>query len=316
MKIVSLNRLNEIENELRKQFPNEEFKFYDTAINIPINDRKTMDILIGYDGKIDRTFIEHCINLKWIGWFATGVNNLPLNYIKERDIILTNGKGIQAKQVSEYIMTFILHDYKKMKTSYRNQLEKNYDSRITGKRLNEETLLFLGTGAIAQRAAYLAKAFGMKVIGVSKSGKNVEQFDEVYTIEELDDVIEKANIIVNALPETEETIYLLKRKDFIQMDNNALFINVGRGTIVDEEVLINVLKDRLIRHAYLDVFEKEPLSKDNPLYDLDNVTITAHITGNDSNNNREATDIFKKNLEHFLNNYDVIENKVDLDYGY
>lgn len=83
-----------------------------------------MDILIGYDGKIDRTFIEHCINLKWIGWFATGVNNLPLNYIKERDIILTNGKGIQAKQVSEYIMTFILHDYKKMKTSYRNQLEK------------------------------------------------------------------------------------------------------------------------------------------------------------------------------------------------
>ena len=97
-----------------------------------------------------------------------------------------------------------------MKTSYRNQLEKNYDSRITGKRLNEETLLFLGTGAIAQRAAYLAKAFGMKVIGVSKSGKNVEQFDEVYTIEELDDVIE--NIIVNALPETEETIYLLKEK--------------------------------------------------------------------------------------------------------
>ena len=69
--------------------------------------------------------------------------------------------------------------------------------------------MLLGTGAIAQRAAYLAKAFGMKVIGVSKSGKNVEQFDEVYTIEELDNVIERANIIVNALPET-ETIYLLK----------------------------------------------------------------------------------------------------------
>ena len=71
-----------------------------------------MDILIGYDGKIDRTFIEHCINLKWIDGLVTGVNNLPLNYIKERDI-LTNGKGIQAKQVSEYIMTFILHDYKR-----------------------------------------------------------------------------------------------------------------------------------------------------------------------------------------------------------
>ena len=81
-------------------------------------------------------------------------------------------------------------------------------------------------------------------------------------------------------------------------------------------MLINVLKDRLIRHAYLDVLKKNHLVRTILLYDLDNVTITAHITGNDSNNNREATDIFKKNLEHFLNNYDVIENKVDLDYGY
>ena len=79
-------------------------------------------------------------------------------------------------------------------------------------------------------------------------------------------------------------------------------------------MLINVLRS-INQTCLFGCFEKEPLSKDNPLYDLDNVTITAHITGNDSNN-REATDIFKKNLEHFLNNYDVIENKVDLDYGY
>ena len=99
------------------------------------------------------------------------------------------------------------------------------------------------------------------------------------------------------------------------MDNNVLFINVGRGTIVDEEVLINVLKRSINQTCLFRCFENEPLSKDNPLYDLDNDHITAHITGNDSNNNREATDIFKKNLEHFLNNYDVIENKVDLDYS-
>ena len=83
------------------------------------------------------------------------------------------------------------------------------------------------------------------------------------------------------------------------MDNNALFINVGRGTIVDEEVLINVLKRSINQTCLFRCFEKEPLSKDNPLYDLDNVTITPHITGNDSNNNREATDIFKRILSIF-----------------
>ena len=83
-----------------------------------------------------------------------------------------------------------------------------------------------------------------------------------------------------------------------------------------EELIIEVLRNRLIRHAYLDVFENEPLSSDNPLYDLDNVTITAHITGNDKNINRDVTAIFEKNLTHFLNKNKVIENEVDPNKGY
>ena len=100
------------------------------------------------------------------------------------------------------------------------------------------------------------------------------------------------------------------------MSNDALFINVGRGTIVKETTILKVLKENLIRHAYLDVFENEPLDENNPLYELDNVTITAHITGNDNNINKEVTDIFVNNLKHFLNNKDLIENIVDLNKGY
>ncbi|MBL7585065.1 NAD(P)-dependent oxidoreductase [Staphylococcus saccharolyticus] len=315
MKIVSLNRLKEIEDELRAKFPSETFKFYDKAESVSIGDRKTLDILIGYDGKIDKPFIEECENLKWIGWFATGVNNIPLDYINDKKIILTNGRGIQAKQLSEFIIAFILDDYKKMRTSYKNQVAKKYDRSLTGKRVKGEKLLFLGTGAIAQKTAYLAQAFGMKVIGISKFGKK-KHFDEIFSLDKLDKVIEDADIIVNSLPETKETIHLLQRGDFEKMKDDALFINIGRGTIVDEQVMVNVLKDKLIRHAYLDVFEKEPLSSDNPLYELNNVTITAHITGNDKNINREATNIFERNLEYFLNNKDVIENKVDPNKGY
>ena len=107
-------------------------------------------------------------------------------------------------------MTFILDDYKKMRTSYENQRAHKYDSKLTGERVNGKTLLFLGTGAIAQKTAYLAQAFGMKVIGVSKSGHMKDYFDNTYTIEEMDDVLAEGDVIVNSLPETQKLYIYLK----------------------------------------------------------------------------------------------------------
>lgn len=316
MKVVSLFRLGELEDELVEKFPQVDFKFIKKAKNIPFEDRQSLDILIGYDGELDESFLKDCPNLKWIAWCATGVNSLPLDYLKNHNIKLTNSRGVQAKQLSEFILAFILDDYKKMRTSFINQQNKVYDSKMVGRRLSGDKVLFLGTGAIASRAAKLAKAFDMQVIGLSNSGKDKEWFDEVYKIEKLNEVIGEVDIIINALPETNETIHLLQYDHFKQMSNDALFINVGRGTIVKETTILKVLKENLIRHAYLDVFENEPLDENNPLYELDNVTITAHITGNDNNINKEVTDIFVNNLKHFLNNKDLIENIVDLNKGY
>ncbi|ATH62312.1 hydroxyacid dehydrogenase [Staphylococcus pasteuri] len=316
MKVVSLFRLGELEDELVEKFPQVDFKFIKKAKNIPFEERQSLDILIGYDGELDESFLKDCPNLKWIAWYATGVNSLPLDYLKNHNIKLTNSRGVQAKQLSEFILAFILDDYKKMRTSFINQQNKVYDSKMVGRRLSGDKVLFLGTGAIASRAAKLAKAFDMQVIGLSNSGKDKEWFDEVYKIEKLNEVIGEVDIIINALPETNKTIHLLQYDHFKQMSNNALFINVGRGTIVKETTILKVLKENLIRHAYLDVFENEPLDENNPLYELDNVTITAHITGNDNNINKEVTDIFVNNLKHFLNNKDLIENIVDLNKGY
>ena len=100
------------------------------------------------------------------------------------------------------------------------------------------------------------------------------------------------------------------------MKSAALFINVGRGTIVDENVIANVMKENIIRQSYLDVFENEPLTPDNQLYNINNITITAHITGNGTENKQEVTQIFKRNLSYFLNNNTLIENEVDPDTGY
>lgn len=316
MKIVSLKRLGDIENELVAKYPDISFSFYDKANSILDNEKKELDVLIGYDGNIDERFIRSCPNLKWIAWFATGVNNLPLECIKKKGITLTNTRGIQSKQLSEYILTFILDDHKKMKTSFINQQKHIYDSTLTGKRLKDETILFLGTGAIAQDTVKLLTPFNLKIIGVSKTGKYKEGFNQTYEMNELDKLLGEADIIVNTLPETEETYHLLNKHHFHLMKKNTLFINVGRGTIIEEQNLIELLREKLIRHAYLDVFENEPLGSEHPLYDLDNVTITAHITGNDKENKKEATEMFERNLNHFLNKEEISENVVNLKDGY
>jgi len=157
---------------------------------------------------------------------------------------------------------------------------------------------------------------GMNVIGINTTGHEVTNFSKTYAMKDLDDVLPIADIVVNTLPETNETIHLLDRHEFEVMKGNVLFINVGRGTIVKENILIDALKHNQIRHACLDVFENEPLAPDNGLYHLDNVTITAHITGNGSENKIEVTEIFKKNLESILNKGNLIENEVNPDSGY
>ncbi len=121
MKVVGLNRMREVETELQQRFSDLDFKFYKKASEIPESDLADLDILVGYDGGINEAFLQRCPSLKWIAWFATA-KNITVRLYCILCILLTNGKGVQAKQLSEYILKFfILDDYKKMKLSYDNQ---------------------------------------------------------------------------------------------------------------------------------------------------------------------------------------------------
>lgn len=315
MKAVSLIRLGEKEEKLKERLPNIEFVFTSGVDEIADRDKKDLDILFGV-GKLTEDFLEECPNLKWIAWYATGVEKLPLDYLQRRNIILTNNKGAHEVQMSEFIIGYILADYKNMRTSFKNQTNRHYNSRLTGKNLKGQSIMFLGTGSIAQRTAQLAKAFGVRIIGVNTTGKQVDNFDETYNIEEFEQVIGYADIVINTLPQTTKTTHLLSKRHFELMKDTALFINVGRGSVVKNEVIIEVLQNKIIRHAYLDVFENEPLSQDSKFYDIDNISITAHISGNNTEYSDEVTDIFIDNLKSFLNKDGTIENEVDISKGY
>lgn len=316
MKVVSLMHLKDDEARLIARYPEITFKFYSYKETIDEEDMATMDILIGYRAAIDEDFINRCPNLKWIAWFAAGVNALPCERIHEKGIKLTNAKGIQSKQIAEFVLTFLLMDAKCMYTSLENQREHVYHSRLTGRLLSDYNVLLLGTGSIATEIAKMCRYFGMQVSGVNTRGEAEELFEHVYTIDNMKTGLKEADVVINTLPETKSTIHLLTKAHFETMSSETHFINVGRGSIVKSDVLVAALKAGEIRHASLDVFEKEPLPPTHPLYSLDNVTLTAHISANEPNNIKKITRLFEQNLDSFLNSGEVTNNVVLAKQGY
>ena len=162
----------------------------------------------------------------------------------------------------------------------------------------------------------LAKAFRMKTIGVNRSGKGVGNIDELYLTEQMMDALPKADFIVSILPSTPKTKRLLSKDHFVAMKNTAVFINIGRGDLVDEFLLLRALEKNEIAHAFLDVFEKEPLVKDHPFWKMKNVTVTPHLSSVTQNYLPRALEIFKHNLNTYLNKTGDYMNVIDLKKGY
>nr|WP_263312859.1 phosphoglycerate dehydrogenase [Mammaliicoccus sp. Marseille-Q6498] len=317
MKVVSLMRLKDQEERLINEFPNIEFIFYKHPAEADDDVLSEADVLVSYHREVNEHFLDKCKNLKLIAWYATGVNRLPHEYIKNRNIKLTNAKGVHAIQIAEFIFGYILNDVKLFQETYEAQKQRVFKNKLSPDSIFGKTILFLGTGSIPKRTARIAKAFNMNVIGINTTGHEVEGFDEVYSIEERRNVFKKADFIVNVLPETDKTVHLLQSEDFKVMDDNVHFINVGRGTVLSEDILIEALEQKEIRYASIDVFENEPLDQSSKLYDLDNITITPHITGNDIHNIERSTDILIRNLSKMISNQETkLDNEVNIDAGY
>src|SRR5699024_550308 len=138
---------------------------------------------------------------------------------------------------------------------------------ITGK-----TMLIAGTGAIGQEVARIAKAFQMKTIGISRSGRTVRYFDNNVTTNEMKSHLPEADFVVSVLPSTEETKYLYTFDVFQAMKSSAVFLNMGRGDVVESDVIIKAVQEKEIMHAVLDVFETEPLPENHPLWEEEKVT--------------------------------------------
>ncbi|WP_246187605.1 D-2-hydroxyacid dehydrogenase [Ornithinibacillus caprae] len=300
---------------LKQKYPDLTFIFSDRMPEAK-KELPHADIIVTYGEDLNDELISQAEKLKWIMVISAGLDQMPFKAIAERGIMVTNVRGIHKVPMAEYAISMLLQVYRQEKQLITNEKEAVWDRSVRMKEITGRKMIVLGTGAIGQEVARLAKAFQMTTYGVSRSGRPVDYFDETYKIDELDQLLPKADFIVSVLPSTKETKYLLTDDHFSMMNNEAVFLNMGRGDLVRSSTLIKAIQANEIAHAVLDVMEEEPLPEDHPFWKEENVTITPHLSGISPNYVPRALDIFEQNLNKFLKDEKDFINQIDVSRGY
>ncbi|MBN9656406.1 D-2-hydroxyacid dehydrogenase [Halobacillus sp. GSS1] len=317
MKIVSaIKRVpDEIQLRLQTRFPEVAFIFCHGMGEAKYY-LEEADVFITYGEDLDREKIQSAKKLKWIMVLSAGMDRMPFGEIAERDILVTNVRGIHAQPMAEYAISMLLQVSRKAKTLIQQEQKAEWSRRPVMNEISGRTMVLLGTGAIQQEVARLAKAFQMKTIGISKSGKKKPHFDQTFPVQQMELVLPLADFVVAALPSTPETKYLLEEKHFKEMPKRAIFLNMGRGDLISSEVLLNAVRQKEISHAVLDVFEEEPLPEDHPFWQEENVTVTPHLSGISPHYVPRGFDLFEKNLSVFISGEGELRNIIDPKRGY
>ena len=238
------------------------------------------EVLICRDREITEQTLEKFPNLKLIYILSVGCDRIPFRLLEEKGIRVVHTPGeICAREIAEYVFAGILYFNKNLYECAENKKNTVWGRGLTNTSLSELQITVLGTGMLGREVAKIAGFHKMKVVGLSKSGKEAALFDEVRTLENAGDVLGESDFVVSTLPLTKSTTHIYNEAFFGKMKENGVFINVGRGKSVDETALAKALAEKIIRGAVLDVFEKEPLPEESELWKLDNLMITPHISG-------------------------------------
>lgn len=278
---------------------------------------KDAEIIAGWKKGLDEYCLVPDSKLKWLQSWSAGVNTLPLEKLEAHNILLTGASGVHAYPISETIFALMLGLTRKIHTYVQNQQAKTWHHANMKLEIHGKTIGIIGVGTIGKETAKIAKAFGMKVLGVRHSGQPAEFVDEMYTTDQLNALLPQCDYVVVTLPLTKETRRMFGAEQFKLMNPEAFFINIGRGEIVVEEEIVKALQEGEIAGAGLDVFEKEPLSQDSPLWEMENVIITPHTSGSTEHyNDRVVENILIPNLKSYLSGEAPPINLVDYAKGY
>ena len=275
-----------------------------------------VEILIIFVAEFEAELLRLAPNLKWIQAITAGVDNLPLKEINERGIILTNTRGIHKIQMAEFAIAAMINFARSFHLMHRNQIKGLWDRSVPQAEICGKIVGIIGLGSIGVEIARKASLFGMRVLGVQKNPRPIKYVDRVYGIEEMDKVFRESDYIINLLPLTAETRKRIDKRYFGSMKKTACFINIGRGPTVNQTDLVDALKSNQIGGLVADVYEKEPLPEDSPLWKLENVILAPHIAGVSPNYLKRAMDVIRHNLNVYVSQSRAMMNVIDCSSGY
>ncbi|MFH1462174.1 MAG: D-2-hydroxyacid dehydrogenase [bacterium] len=262
------------------------------------NNLETADVFLTFPNvSID---LDKAKNLKWIHSFSAGVDGILTPQVASSAVLLSNSSGVHPVPISEHVLCFLLSFARKFNITFRQQLEKKWQRIETLTELRGKAVLVIGLGNIGREVIRLCKCLGLKTMGVDRNKNELDSLDEFHSPENLPEILPNADFVVLCLPHTKETHHFLNKEKLERMKKEAILINIGRGGVVNEEELIQALKDGRIAGAGLDVTEKEPLPEESPLWDMEQVIITPHHSGWSEKYMDRAIDIFCQNLKNFL----------------
>jgi phosphoglycerate dehydrogenase-like enzyme len=273
------------------------------------------EIVCGWNSAMEEAINSDC-KLRWVQTSSAGIDKLPLEKLNSLSVHVTSARGIHPVSMAETLFAMLLSFSRNLHHAIRHQSKQEWKPSERYYQLSGLTMGIIGVGAIGTEIARLATAFGMRTLGVRRSAIPVPGVNEMYGIEQLEEVLSRSDVVANILPYTVETHHLFNEERFRRMKPGALFFNMGRGASVDTDALVRALEEGWIRGAGLDVFETEPLPGDHPLWSMDNVILTPHIGGWTDDYKQRVADILFHNVHTYLTNGKPDRNLVDYDRNY
>jgi glyoxylate/hydroxypyruvate reductase A len=250
-----------------------------------------------YAWKLPPALYPRATRLTWLQAMGAGVDWALVPELAPA-VVVTRAPGIFGAWMSEYVLGWCAWVTQRMETYRAAQRERRWIDTVLPGRLRGATLALVGLGDIGREIARVGRAVGMRVIGVSRSGRRLPGLERVYRAAALHRALAAADFVVVVVPLTSATRGLIDARALAAMRPGAWLFNLGRGAVVDDAALVKALVSRRIAGAVLDVFPTEPLPADHPLWGLDNAVITPHVSG--PSTAAEIAPIFNDNLARWL----------------
>ena len=306
----------ELPSAVRKRWPELRVAHLETYDALPA-ELPDADIFIGFTLTPAQLAVSR--KLKWIHVTAAGVAQLIRPDVRASGVIVTNSRGIHAIPMAEHATGLLLALARKFPASMRYQAagkwaqQEIWEMQPPPSELHGATLLIVGLGAIGSELARLARAFGMRVLAVTRSGRgDAALVESIFPAKDLLRALPEADYIVLAAPDTPQTHQMIGPRELAAMKRTACLVNVARGTLVDEPALVAALQRGNIAAAALDVVAQEPLPPESPLWKLENVLITPHTSAVSEQLWPRQTELVIENLERWFSGRELM-NLVDLE---